>query len=124
MSVSYLDYPFQFDGKSRAATTDADDHVKDLIYQVLFTNPGERVNRSDFGCGLLQLVFMPNSDALAAATQFVVQGSLQRWLSDVIQVEKVEVTGEEECLQVEVVYVRLDTGQQEQVQFTSPTANT
>lgn len=116
----FLDHPFHFDGRGRAATTDADDHVQDMIYQVLFTNPGERVNRPDFGCGLRQLVFMPNSDALATATQFLVQGALQRWLADVIQVEQVRVTSEEERLVVDVVYVRREGGQREQVQFASP----
>ena len=121
MTSKPIDHSFHIDGRGRIATTDADDHIRDMIYQVLFTNPGERVNRPDFGCGLLQMVFMPNSDALATATQFVVQGSLQRWLADVIQVEKVEVTNVENRLEVEVVYVRRDTGQREQAQFASPT---
>jgi phage baseplate assembly protein W len=115
-----LDHPFQIDGRGRAAVTDVDDHVRDMIYQVLFTNPGERVNRPDFGCGLLQLVFMPNSDALATATQFMVQGALQRWLAEVIQVESVQVSNDEERLVVEVSYLRYDTGQREQAEFTSP----
>ena len=118
---TFLDHPFHHDGRGRTATTDADDHVRDMIYQVLFTNPGERVNRPDFGCGLLQLVFMPNSDVLATATQFMVQGALQRWLADVIRVEQVRVTSEEERLVVDVVYVRRDNGQREQDRFTSPT---
>jgi len=67
--VTYLDFPFRIDGRGRSGETDTDDHVRDLIWQVLFTSPGERVNRPDFGCGLKTLVFMPNSDALAAATQ-------------------------------------------------------
>jgi phage baseplate assembly protein W len=119
---AFVDHPFHFDAKGRTATTDADDHVRDMIFQVLFTNPGERVNRPDFGCGLLQLVFMPNSDALATSTQFMVQGSLQRWLADVIQVEQVLVTNEEERLVVDVAFVRLDNGQRRQDQFTSPTS--
>lgn len=118
---TFLDHPFHHDGRGRTATTDADDHVRDMIYQVLFTNPGERVNRPDFGCSLLQLVFMPNSDALATVTQFMVQGALQRWLADVIRVEQVRVTSEEERLVVDVVYVRRDNGQREQDRFTSPT---
>ena len=73
-----------------SADTDDDDHIYDLIYQVLFTSPGERVNRPEFGCGLKQMVFLPNSDALATATQQLVAGSLQRWLGEVIAVEKVE----------------------------------
>ncbi len=120
MNTGFFDHPLHFDGRGRAACTDADDHVRDLIYQVLFTNPGERVNRPDFGCGLLQMVFMPNSDALAAATQFVVQGALQRWLADVVQVEQVRVTNDEERLVVDVVYVRRDNGQRQRAQFESP----
>src|ERR671910_409250 len=112
--AAHLDHPFHFDGRGRAAATADDDHVRDMIYQVLFTNPGERVNRPDFGCGLLQLVFMPNSDALATATQFMVQGSLQRWLADVIQVEQVLITDEEERLVVDVTYIRSDNGQRRQ----------
>ena len=122
--AAFLDHPFHFDGKGRAATTGTDDHVRDMIYQVLFTNPGERVNRPDFGCGLRQLLFMPNSDVLATATQFTVQGALQRWLADVIQVEEVRVTNVEERLVVEVVYVRRDNGQRRQEQFASPALGT
>jgi uncharacterized protein len=121
MDISYLNHPFHFDAKGRTATTGADDHVRDMIFQVLFTNPGERVNRPDFGCGLSQLVFMPNSDALATATQFMVHGSLQRWLADVIQVEQVLVANEEERLIVDVAYVRLDNGERRQDRFVSPT---
>jgi uncharacterized protein len=91
-----------------------------MIYQVLFTSPGERVNRPDFGCGLLQLVFEPNSEALATATQFLVQGALQRWLADVIQVEQLGITSEEERLMVDIIYVRLDTGQRQRDLFVSP----
>ena len=81
-----------------------------MIFQVLFTNPGERVNRPDFGCGIKQLVFMPNSDALATATQFLVQGALQRWLDSVIQVESVDVEAVEAELRVTVVYSKRSGG--------------
>lgn len=118
--MTYIDHPFHIDGRGKVATTDADDHVRDMIYQVLFTNPGERVNLPDFGCGLLQLVFMPNSDALATATQFMVQGSLQRWLRDAILVEQVRVANDGERLVVDVIYVRRDNGQRQQDRFVSP----
>ena len=114
----YLDYPFHIDGRGRTAETGEDDHIRDLIHQVLFTAPGERVNRPDFGCGLRQLVFMPNSDALATATQFLVQGSLQRWLDTVIQVEKVEVLAQDEKLLVTVVYTKRSTGERRLDRFT------
>jgi uncharacterized protein len=120
MASSNLDHPFHLDGRGRVATTADDDHVRDMIYQVLFTSPGERVNRPDFGCGLLQLVFEPNSEALATATQFLIQGALQRWLADVVQVEEVAISSEDERLAVAVVYVRLDTGQRQRDLFVSP----
>jgi len=100
----FLDFPFHIDGRGRSAETEEDDHIRDMIVQVLFTDPGERVNRPDFGCGLKQLVFMPNSDALATATQFLIQGSLQRWLEAVIQVESVEVEAVDSELRVSLVY--------------------
>jgi len=106
----FLDFPLHVDGRGRSAETSEDDHIRDMIFQVLFTNPGERVNRPDFGCGIKQLVFMPNSDALAAATQFLVQGSLQRWLDSVIQVESVEVEAVEAELRVTVVYSKRSGG--------------
>jgi phage baseplate assembly protein W len=119
----YMDFPFGIGSNGRVATTDADDHVRDMIYQVLFTSPGERVDLPDFGCGLLQMVFAPNSDTLAAATQLLVQGSLQKWLGEVIQVEKLEVTNQDNQLIVSLVYTRRDTGQQQQTEFAVPSTN-
>jgi phage baseplate assembly protein W len=106
----FFDYPFHIDGRGRSAETDEDDHIRDMIMQVLFTNPGERVNRPDFGCGIKQLVFMPNSDALATATQFLIQGALQRWLEAVIQVESVEVEAVDSELRVLLVYSKRSGG--------------
>lgn len=101
----HIDYPYHIDARGRTAETRHDDHIRDLIEQVLFTSPGERVNRPDFGSGLLQLVFAPNSPELATATQFLVQGSLQQWLGDLITVEAVEVESEDAALRVAVQYV-------------------
>ena len=99
-----IDYPFHFDARGRTAAASDDDHIRDLIEQVLFTAPGERVNRPTFGSGLLQLVFAPNNEALAAATKASVQGALQQWLGDKILVEEVEVAREDSQLQVQVRY--------------------
>src|SRR3954452_23083979 len=112
-----LDFPYHFDGRGRTAATDDDDHIRDLIEQVLFTAPGERVNRPTFGSGLLQLVFAPNSDALAAATQMSVQSSLQQWLGNLIQVESVNVDSEESSLRVTVQYVIRQTQERQVQQF-------
>ena len=113
-----IDFPFHFDNRGRTATTDDDDHIRDMIEEFLFTNPGERVNRPDFGSGLLQLVFAPNSPELAATLQFTIQAGLQRWLSDVIVVQKVEVTSEDSTLNVLVQYVVNRTNQTQIATFT------
>lgn len=103
-------YPFHFDTNGRVAATDDDDHVRDLIEQLLFTHPGERVNRPDFGSGLLQLVFAPNSQELAAALQFAVQAGLQRWLGEVIDVGALTVTSDDATLTVNLAYTVRATG--------------
>ena len=100
-----IDYPFHFTPQGRTASTASDEHIRDLIEQVLFTSPGERVNRPTFGSGVMQLVFAPNSDELATATQFLVQGALQQWLGDLIQLEAVTVQSKDGTLSVDVQYV-------------------
>lgn len=119
MTETYLDFPFHLDGRGRTAVTSADDHIRDLIWQVLFTSPGERVNRPDFGCGLKAMVFMPNSDALAAATQALVKSSLQRWLETEIAVEAVEVRPVDSRLEVTVAYRTRSTGERHVDRFAS-----
>ncbi len=99
-----IDFPTHFDSRGRTAATTDDDHIRDLIEQVLFTSPGERVNRPTFGSGLLQLVFAANNDALTAATQLTVQGALQQWLGDLIEVEAVRVERDDATLQVTLQY--------------------
>ena len=103
--MTNVDFPLRVDGRGRTATTSDDDHIRDLIEQVLFTAPGERVNRPTFGSGLLRLVFAPNNDALAAATQLTVQGNLQQWLGDLIQVTDVQVEDVDAELRVVVRYL-------------------
>ncbi len=105
-----VNFPYRFDARGRTAGADEADHIRDLIEQVLFTHPGERVMRPDFGSGLLQLVFAPNSEVLAATTQVLVQSSLQRWLGEWILVESVQVEAVDSTLRVTVQYVIRRTG--------------
>ena len=112
-----IDSPYHFDSRGRTATTGQDDHIRDLIEQLLFTVPGERVNRPTFGTGLLQLVFAPNSDELATATQFLVQSALQQWLGDLIQVEAVAVENVDSTLRLTVQYTVRRTQQRQVAQF-------
>jgi uncharacterized protein len=112
-----VDYPFRIDGRGHTAETSEGEHIRDLIEQVLFTSPGERVNRPTFGCGLLRLVFEPNSSALAATTQLTVQGALQQWLGELIVVEAVDVQSHDNRLEVTVQYAVRRSQQRQAAQF-------
>jgi hypothetical protein len=103
-----VNFPFDFDGRGRTEDPQSD-YLRQLVEQVLFTSPGERVNLPDFGSGLLQLPFAPNSPELAAATQFSVQAALQKWLSGYIKVISVQTTAQEATLSVTVTYARFNT---------------
>jgi len=113
-----IDYPFHFDGRGRTALTDTDDHIRDMIEAILFTNPGERVNRPDFGSGVMQLIFTPNSPELAAALQFTMQAALQRWLGELIEVQALDVTSADATLRITVRYVVRRTSRQQVALFT------
>ena len=113
--------PFAIDGRGRTAAVGYDDHVRDMIELLLFTRPGERVMRPDFGCGLADLVFEPNSPELAASLQSSVQASLQRWLGDVIDVVSGEVDSEESILRILIAYLVRATGAQRADVFTGRT---
>jgi phage baseplate assembly protein W len=102
-------FPYQFDGRRRTREAAAQDYVQQLVEQVLFTSPGERVNLPDFGSGLLQLPFAPNSVEMAAATQFSVQAALQKWLSKYVKVQSVQATAVDSTLTVTVQYSLLNT---------------
>jgi uncharacterized protein len=99
-----LDYPYQFGRLGRTAESADEPHIRDLIEQVLFTTPGERVMRPDFGSGVAQLVFAPNSVELASATQMLIQGSLQQWLGELIAVQGVRVEVDDAVLSITVQY--------------------
>ena len=114
----HLDYPLRFDGRGRTAEVDDDGHVRDMIEQVLFTTPGERVNRPTFGSGVLQLVFAPNGDALAAAMGITVTAALQAWLGDLIEVHDVQVQTEDATLRLDVRYALRRTGEVRSARFT------
>lgn len=112
-----LDFPFRVDGRGRSATTNENDHIRDLVEQVLFTAPGERVNRPTFGCGLLQLVFEPNAEPLALAIRASVTAALQQWLGDLIAVDQVTVEAQESVLRVTVAYTVRRTQESRVEQF-------
>jgi phage baseplate assembly protein W len=112
-----LAFPFRFDSTGRTAQAMVADHVKDMVELILFTSPGERVNRPTFGSGTAQLVFAPNSDVLAAAQQQAIQAGLMQWLPDLIRVQSVTVIANDATLEVTVVYTLVFNQQQQSQQF-------
>jgi uncharacterized protein len=115
--MTNLRYPYQFDGRGRTAEAGEEEFVRGLIEQVLFTSPGERVMRPEFGSGVMQLVFAPNSSELAATTQFLVQGALQQWLGNLIALEGVDVEAIDSTLRVVVRYSLRRTGTSQVAEF-------
>lgn len=100
-------FPFaiDFDGQVHV-TGSSDEAIRGKIIQVLFTAPGERVNKPEFGCGLFNLIFEPNDPILAAALEFTVGQALTRWLGDEIVVDGVDVAAIEETATIEVAYTK------------------
>ncbi|MDG4861284.1 GPW/gp25 family protein [Streptomyces sp. T-3] len=107
---SDIAFPFRVDRRGRTAHAHHDEHVRDLIEQLLFTSPGERVMRPDFGCGLLDLVFSPNSPELTSTLELSVQAALQRWLGDLIEVEALDMESDENVVRVHLAYAVRATG--------------
>ena len=105
-----IDFPYRIDRRGFTAATDYDEHVRDMIEQLLFTNMGERVNRPTFGSGLLQLVFAPNSPELAAALQFTVKAALQTYLGDVMTLQTLDISSQDSTLRVGVKYTVTASG--------------
>jgi len=99
-----IGFPFHFE-YGRVATADNDDYVRQLIAQVLFTMPGQRVNRPQFGCGAAMLVFEPDSSQLAAATQHMLAAQIERYLGDVLQVQGITVSNDGDTVAILVSYV-------------------
>ena len=106
-----IDFPFHIDGRGRSAETSDDDHIRDMIEQFIFTNAGERVNRPDFGSGLQQLIFAPNSPELASALQFTMQAGINRWLGDLIELRALDVQSDDLQLLINITYIVRSTSE-------------
>lgn len=113
-----ISFPFRTDTNGRTAAVDDAAHVRQMIEQLLFTAPGERVNRPTFGSGLLQMVFQPSSAEIAAALQFTLQAAIQQWLGDVLQVQTVQVDSSDSTLSISVAYLLRNSQTLETATFT------
>jgi len=99
-------YPFAIDaGLGRLAEeTDYPAHIEQLIKQVLFTAPGERINRPDFGCCIKRQVFAPNDPVTASLAQVTIFQALKRWLGNAIDIQDVKAVARDETLEIKIAY--------------------
>jgi phage baseplate assembly protein W len=111
-------FPYQYDARGRTADPPDDRHVREMIEQLLFTSPGERVNRPTWGSGVLNLLFAGNSPELAAAAQLTVNGALQQWLGDLIHIEGVKVASNDSQLSITVQYIIRRSQERHTAEFT------
>ncbi|WP_353474579.1 GPW/gp25 family protein [Salipiger sp. H15] len=114
-----LDFPYHFDGRDRTAEISEEGHIRDLIHQILFTNPGERVMRPEFGAGVHQLVFGPASVETAATSELMIRGALQQYLGQRIAVEEVRSEAEGPAIRITIVYILLRSGARQSASFTA-----
>lgn len=104
--IRALHHPITHDpgGRRLRVETDYETYVRQLIRQVLLTNPGERVHMPDFGAGVRALVFSPINAATASLAQTMIYNALSLTLGDVIRVDEVQVQNVDSRLDITVVY--------------------
>ena len=101
-----IKHPFAVDvGRGRLAEEENyAAHVEQMMLQVLFTAPGERINRPDFGCGVKRLVFAPNSEVSAALAQVTIFQALNKWLGTAITVNDVKALAIDSRMEIQIAY--------------------
>lgn len=112
-------FPYALDGAGRTACAQDDDAVRQMLEQILFVTPGERVNRPDFGCHLQGLTFAARTNELTTAVQALVEGALRKWIGDAIHLRDVKVDVRERLVVVTVRYVELRTQRLRQVSLSN-----
>ena len=74
-----LGQPTAPDAAGRLPLVSGPEKVRQAIYTILDTDPGERVMRPDFGCGLRRWLMHPNNPATRAAIEREITRSIARW---------------------------------------------
>lgn len=113
-----FNYPFRISDRGRTLEVSEELHIRQLIEQVLFCYPGERINRPSFGAGLNQLIFAENNDQLVSATQLLISASLQQWLGDLVHVKSVDISSDGSTLRITVQYSLVRNQQPQESIFT------
>ena len=97
-------FPFELDNRGYINSPDHETHIRQLMELVLFTSPGERVNRPDFGCGLLELLFADAADPESVVSAYEIEGQLSRWLGEYVDIESLDLVPIDSMLQIRITY--------------------
>ncbi|THD35872.1 MAG: hypothetical protein E7773_07945 [Sphingomonas sp.] len=98
-------FPYRLAPSGQTETSDLDDYIRDLLAQIVFTDPGERVNRPDFGCSLRRLVFTDGRSETTAAVEALIHSALRQWVGEVVQIQQVDVTTADSLVAVTIGYL-------------------
>lgn len=109
-----LAFPFSIGDLGAPRSSGRRRALREQIEQLLFTLPGERVNRPRFGCGVQRLVFSGASPEAAASAEYVIGVNLREHLEDAIAVDAVRVTADPDqaTLLIDVLYTVRETGEE------------
>ena len=108
-------FPYGLDGGGHTARAQGEDAIREMLEQILFVGPGERVNRPEFGCHLQSLTFAARTSELTTAVQALVDGALRKWAGDAIHLRDVKVAVQEQLVVVTVRYLEPRTQRLRQV---------
>jgi phage baseplate assembly protein W len=101
----HLSFPFRIgqDGRAAAVTT-IEDHVREELYQLILTNPGERLNLPEFGGGVRMLVFEGTDKTMEGLAKARIAQALTRWLGHRVAIEGLDVSAENGEVDVAITY--------------------
>lgn len=101
-----LSFPIQLNDRDRFRMVEGDADIRQAIFIIVHTIPGERVLRPNFGCEIHSLIFHPANNTTAALAARYVRDALKMW-EPRIDVKDVKVTpGATEYgeLHIEIIY--------------------
>lgn len=115
----YLAFPLRMGDRAPRLATRSE-HIRGQIEQVLFTLPGERVFRPEFGAGVKALVFEPNDTPLWQITKHRLLASLAETLQGEVDPKSLEVavSGDDARLSISIAYTLAAIGHRESQVFT------
>lgn len=117
-NADYMTFPLKI-GSEGAAISSRRAHVREQIEQVLFTVPGERWFRPEFGVGVLALVFEPNNQPLREITKKRLTASLNEALSGEVKPSSliVDVENVDDKLLLTIGYTLATINHSDKVEF-------